>query len=339
MRRADQRPFPQSVGAPTQYGPRLRALALYLVAYQHLPYERTARLLSDWLGTPLSTGTLHTMVATAGEGLDEFTELLRACLKAEPVLGFDETGARAEGRTRWVHSASSERHTLYRLHDARGGPGIEELGVLDGYAGVAVHDGFEPYQRERYAQATHALCNVHHLRELQGVIEAGGSEQGWAVQMDELLREIKAVVEKATEQGHTALEPGRLAAFKRRYGKIIALGHRQSPPIAKRTGRRGPIRQSPTRNLLLRLDRQRAEVLRFASDLRVPFDNNLCERDLRMIKLQQKISGSWRTVDGAQRFLALRSYISTTRKQGRDLLDALGRLVDGDPWLPAAAEP
>lgn len=331
--------FPAGVGAPTQYGPRLRALALYLIAYQHLPYGRCARLLGDWLGAPLSTGTLHTLVADASSGLGEFCELARGRLRSEPVAGVDETGARAEGRNRWVHSASSPAYTLYRLHDVRGHAGIEALGVLAGYEGVAVHDGFSPYGRERYAQATHALCNAHHLRELEGVTEAEGEEQSWAARMDELLREIKAEVEAAKERGQGTLEPRRLAGFRSRYGKIIALGHRQSPENTKRTGKRGPIGQSTARNLLCRLDGQREQVLRFATDFRVPFDNNLAERDLRMVKLQQKISGGWRTTAGAERFLALRSYISTTCKQGRDLLDALRRAVEDDPWLPAAAEP
>jgi transposase len=330
-------PFPEGVAAPTQYGPRLRALAVYLVAHQHLPYQRAAGLLADWLAAPLSTGTLHALVASAGAGLDEFCELVRARLHDEAVVGVDETGARAEGRTRWVHSASSSEHTLYRLHDIRGYAGIDELGVLPDYRGIAVHDGFKPYQR--YAQADHALCNAHHLRELQGVIERDPEAQSWATSMDELLRELKDAVEQARRRGQSALRPKQLATFKRRYGQIIALGHHQSPPNTKRTGARGFIAQTPARNLLCRLDEHREQVLRFAEDARVPFDNNLAERDLRMVKLQQKISGSWRTIDGAQRFLALRSYISTTRKQGRDLLDALRRAVENDPWLPIAAEP
>lgn len=329
--------FPDAVAAPAQYGPRLRALAVYLIAYQHLPYGRAAGLLADWLGAPLSTGTLHTLVAGAGGALGEFCELLGARLSQEPVIGVDETGARAEGRTRWVHSASSAAYTLYRLHEIRGYAGIEGLGVLPDYEGIAVHDGFKPYQR--YERATHALCNAHHLRELAGVIEADPKGQSWAKQMDKLLRELKEEVDEAKERGDLALEPKRLAAFRRRYGRIIARGHRQSPANTKRTGARGSIGQSAARNLLLRLDSRREEVLRFGSDLRVPFDNNLSERDLRMVKLQQKISGSWRTVEGAQRFLALRSYISTTQKQGRDLIEAIRGAVQGDPWLPLAPEP
>jgi len=330
-------PFPKGVRAQAQYGPRLRAAALYLLACQHLPYARTAALMRDWFGAPVSTGTLHALSTDAGEGLEGFCELTRRSLLDEPVLSIDETSARAEGRTRWVHSASSPTYTLYGLHKGRGHVGIEGLGVLPDYQGIAVHDGFTAYQR--YQSAEHALCNAHHLRELAGVIEAEGKGQCWASQMEKLLRELKGEVEEAKRQGEAALCAKRLAAYRRRYGSIVARGHRQSPPNTERTGKRGCIGQTPARNLLLRLDRGREQVLRFAYDFRVPFDNNLAERDLRMVKLQQKISGTWRTTSGAERFLALRSYISTTRKQGRNLLDALHRAVEGDPWLPVAADP
>lgn len=329
-------PFPRGVEAPTQYGPRLRALALYLIAYQHLPYERAARLLGDWLDAPVSSGTLHAIVAQAADGLDEFCERVQGRLAAAAVIGVDETGARAEGRLRWVHLACDDEHTLYRLHDRRGYEGIDALGVLGDYAGIAVHDSWQPYRR--YERARHALCNVHHLRELQGAIERDPETQTWAKQMDELLREIKASVDEAKARGENALSAKLLASCRRRYERVIALGRLQCPPPT-RAGKRGPMRRTITTNLHLRLDQQRDQVLLFAEDFRVPFDNNGAERDLRMIKLQQKISGSWRTVAGGKRFLALRSYISTTRKQKRDLLDALARLLEGDPWLPPAAEP
>jgi len=328
--------LPGGVAAPAQYGARLRSLALYLIVYQHLPYERAARLLSDCLGATISTGTLHAIVERAGGELDEFCERVRANLLEAPVIHVDETGARSQGRTRWVHSASSQRLTLYRLHDRRGMDGIDHLGVLGHYRGVAVHDGWATYRK--YRRPTHALCNVHHLRELQGAIERDPDTQTWAQQMDELLRELKDTVERAKARGESALEAGTLEAYPRRYEQVIALGHRQNPPPTQRTGKRGPIGRSMTANLHRRLDEHRDEVLLFAHDFRVPFDNNLAERDLRMIKLQQKISGSWRTITGAQRFLALRSYTSTTRKHGHDLLDALRQIVDRNPWLPAAGE-
>jgi transposase len=329
--------FPAGVLAPAQYGPRIRALAIYLISYQHLPYDRAARLLADWLGAPLSTGTLHTIVKDAGEGLDEFTALVLEQLIHSPVVHVDETGGRADGRLRWVHSASTDVLTLYRMHDGRGLNGIDHFGLLPIFTGIAVHDGFTVYRK--YEAVTHALCNVHHLRQLQGAIEQDPDTQTWATQMDKLLREIKHAVDHARAQHQSALTPPVLAAFNERYEQTIQLGHVENPPPTNRTGRRGPIGRSKTANLHRRLDEDRELVMRFAHDFQIPFDNNLAERDLRMIKLQQKISGSWRTTTGAERFLAIRSYLSTARKQHQDLLDILARLVDHHPWLPHTAVP
>lgn len=333
LSRAD---FPAGVDAPAQYGPALRGLVLYLIVYQHLPYERAAQLLSDWLGAPLSTGTLAAIVERCGAGLGRFDEQVREEILKSPVIGFDETGARVAGRLRWVHSASTDQWTLYAIHERRGKGGIENLGVLGVYDGVAVHDGWLSYRN--YESVTHALCNVHHLRELQGAIEGDPKTQGWAAAMDELLRELKRTVDAAREAGATALPASVTAAFERRYELIIELGHEQNPP-PKRIGKRGPLARSKTANLHRRLDQDRDAVLRFAYDFRIPFDNNQSERDLRMIKLQQKISGCWRTSGGADRFLAMRSYLSSTRKQGRGIIDALSRLAEQDPWLPQGAEP
>ena len=306
-----------------------------MICFQHLPYQRAARLLADWLGTPVSTGTLQAIVERGGEDLEEFEVLIRDRLIGSAVTHFDETGARAEGALRWVHSASTGRLTLYRLHERRGEEGIDHLGVLRPFKGVAVHDGWATYRN--YEDATHALCNVHHLRELVGAIERDPETQTWAKEMDSLLREIKGAVDRARAAGATALDARVLEAFEKRYEQVIAHGCAQNPPPTKRTGRRGPIGRSKTANLHRRLDQHREEVLRFAHDFGVPFDNNQAERDLRMIKLQQKISGCWRTISGAEGFLALRSYLSTAAKQGQDVLDVLTRLAERDPWLPDAA--
>jgi transposase len=327
--------FPRGVGAPASYGPGLRALALYLICFQHLPYQRAARLLADWLGAPVSTGTLRAIVERGASDLDEFEEIVRERLIDAAVAHFDETGARADGALRWVHSASTGKLTLYAVHDRRGEEGIDHLGVLRSFAGIAVHDGLSTYRK--YEEVVHALCNVHHLRELLGAIERDPETQTWAREMDALLREIKAAVEEARAAGRHALSPVALATFEERYEQVIALGHEQNPPPTKRTGKRGPIGRSKTANLHRRLDEHREEVLRFAHDFRVPFDNNQAERDLRMVKLQQKISGSWRTIAGAEGFLALRSYLGTAAKHGRDTLDVLGRLAERDPWLPRLA--
>jgi len=331
--------FPAAVDAPTQYGPRVRALGIYLVSYQHLPYARAARLLSDWIGAPLSTGTLAGFVARGAEDLGAFLDEVHAQISAAPVAHFDETGARAEGRLRWLFSASTEQATYYSLHDKRGFDGLDHAGVLPSFSGVAVHDGFKPYRK--YTGLQHALCNAHHLRELLGVIEQAPADpqQAWAVQMDRLLRDLQATVRDARAAGRERLDPGVLAGYRDSYQQIITLGYQTNPAGTVPTGKRGVIRQTPAHNLLVRLDTYREDVLRFATDFRVPFDNNLAERDIRMIKLQQKISGCWRTITGAQHFLAIRAYLSTAGKHHRPITDALAALAARQPWIPAAASP
>jgi transposase len=330
-------PFPAEVSAPAQYGSRMRALGVYLIAAQHLPYKRAAGLLSDWLGAPLSPGTLMAFVKDGADDLDGFLDRVHQQIIDSPVVHFDETGVRAGGRGRWLHSSSTQTLTFYALHDRRGTEGIDHAGVLPRFEGVAVHDGWPQYRT--YTSATHALCNAHHLRELLAIIEQDPEGQSWAAKIDMLLRALHATVQETKTAGEQSLDPWTLAGYRAAYEQIIVLGHQQNPPGTIPTGKRGVIKQTPARNLLVRLDRDREQVLRFAHDFRVPFDNNLAERDLRMIKIQQKISGCWQTTTGADQFLALRSYISTTRKQHRDMIDALARLAKHQPWLPATAGP
>jgi transposase len=327
--------FAAGVGAPTQYGSRVRALGIYLIAAQHLPYQRAAQLLSDWLGAPLSPATLVAFVADGAGDLDEFLDRVHEQIVFSSVVHFDETGARVGGRGRWLHCASTETLTFYAMHDRRGTEGIDHAGVMPRFTGIAVHDGWPQYRS--YSDATHALCNAHHLRELLAIIEQHPDTQAWARQIDALLRVLHEEVKAAKATGQDWLDPWVLAGYRAAYEQIIATGNDHNPPRTIPTGKRGVIKQTPARNLLTRLDRDREQILRFAHDFQVPFDNNLVERDIRMIKIQQKISGSWRTTAGADHFLALRAYISTTRKQGRDALDALTGLARHTPWLPAAA--
>lgn len=317
--------FPDCVGAPTQYGPGIRALGVYLCVFQHLPYDRAAQVLRDLAGAGVSTGTLSEWIAQAARGLTDFDERLRELLSAAEVAHFDETGARVAGRLGWVHSASTGALTRYSAHAKRGGEAIDDAGVLPGFAGVAVHDGWAPYRN--YEGCEHGLCNVHHLRELQAAAEAGHS---WPLAMSCLLLDTKDLAGAARDAGQPALCEGALADLADCYETVIAMGHEQHPPVAGR-------KRSKAHNLLLRLQRDQADVLRFAHDLRVPFGNNQAEQDIRMVKLQQKVSGCWRTPEGAERFLRIRSYISTARKNGIDPLEVLGQLAAGRPWLPEQA--
>jgi transposase len=314
--------FPDGVGAPTQYGPGIRALGVYLHVFQHLPFERTCQLLGDLAGANVSTGTLTAWVTAAAGGLCDFDERLRALLTAAPVAHFDETGARIAGRLGWVHSASTDALTRYTAHAKRGCEAIDDAGVLPGFAGVAVHDGWAPYRN--YDGADHGLCNIHHLRELEAAAERGHS---WPVAMSALLLDTKDLVAQAAGAGAGCLGADALANLADCYATVIGLGHDEHPPVAGK--------KTKAHNLLLRLARDQTDVLRFAHDLRVPFGNNQAEQDIRMVKLQQKISGCWRTPEGAERFLRVRSYISTTRKNNIGALHALRLLAAGTPWLPA----
>jgi transposase len=322
--------FPEEASAPVCYGPRIRALGIYLVSYQHLPYERAAEILSDWAHAPISVATLQAFVAQGAAGLQAFLAEIRSQLARAEVAHFDETGGRIDGRLSWIHSASTDTLTLLTAHRKRGVEAMNDAGVLPAFTGVAVHDGWAPYRN--FEEALHALCGAHHLRELTGAEEQG---QAWALGLSCLLLDTKQAVDQAKAAGRTRLTARTLAQLHASYRDLIALGFEENPGL----GGQGQDRQrkrTKAQNLLLRLDQREQEVLRFAHDFRVPFDNNLSERDLRMIKLQQKISGCWRTTQGAERFLAIRSYLSTARKQGQRPIDVLAQLAAGQPWLPAA---
>ena len=319
--------FPTEATAPAAYGHGVRALASYLAVHQHLPYKRMAELFSDLLGIQISVGALAQMVAEAGELTEPFTDEVRYLLRRADAVHFDETGGRVAGKLHWVHSASTSLLTLLDCHPKRGRAAMDELGVIDQMTGIAHHDGWRPY---RAYDVVHSLCNAHHLRELD---EIGWiSHQFWANDMTALLCHAKAMVETAKAKGVTGLSDSALHSIRVRYGQIIAAGRltNPGPPSFERHGY-----EKKAYNLLVRLDTQRADVLRFASDFRASFDNNQAERDIRMVKLQQKISGSWRTLAGARTYCAIRSYVSTLRKQNQDILGGLRLLFEGEPWLPA----
>jgi transposase len=327
--------FPSQARAAACYGAAVRGLAGYLMGGHHLPVERAAQVLGDALGASVSAGMLAGLAAEAAGGLGGFVERVRERLVGAEVAHFDETGARVAGRLHWVHSASTELLSLFTVHAKRGMVAMDAAGVLPGFHGVAVHDGWSPYWR--YPKATHALCAAHLLRELEGVAELPA--QGWAAELAEWFTIACAKTTDARDSATDRLEATVLADLTDRYDRILATGRAANPLPPRPPGRRRRRRRSPAACLLERLDAHRGEVLRFLQDLRVPPTNNLAERDIRMVKLQQKISGCWRTLDGAQAFLTVRSYISTARKHGINPLVALRRLFEGDPWLPAPASP
>jgi hypothetical protein len=326
--------FPDHVRAAACYGPGVRALVCYLCIHQHLPVDRAAQLLADVLGAPVATGTLAAVLAEGAVGLDGFLATVRDQLAAAPVAHFDETGARVAGRLHWVHSASTGLLTLLSVHAKRGKVAMDQAGVLPGFVGVAVHDGWAPYWRY---DLTHALCGAHLLRELEAITDEPA--QGWAAGMAELLVDAKLMSDRARAAGACRVDAATRDRLYARYERLLADGQAANPPSPATGRRRGRARRSPAARLLARLDAHRDEVLRLLDDGRVPFDNNQAERDLRMVKLQQKISGCWRTLAGAEAFLALRSYLATARKQGMNPLAVLGQLFQGQAWLPAPSCP
>jgi transposase len=328
--------FPPEATAPACYGPALRAYVCYLVTRQHLPIARVGQLLADTYGASVSTGTIISMVKEGAAMLDDFLTQIKDLLASSEVVHADETGLRVEAALSWVHSASTSDLTLYHLDTRRGTVAMDAMGVIEHLRGVLVHDGWTPYRT--YDHLTHALCNAHHLRELAAITETTG--QSWASTMTALLADTWHNVLTAKTAGRRALDDDELEAIRVTYRSIIAAGHDANPSPAP-TGKRGRPKRTKAANLLLRLDLHADDVLRFATDFTVPFDNNLAERDMRMVKIAQKISGGFRTTQGAEAFLAFRSYLSTATKQGVNLLDVLQQLFDGNPWIPThpGAEP
>jgi transposase len=326
--------FPVEVSQPVQYGLRMKAQATYLNNYQLLPWARSCELLGDFYGhTPAEALIQEANTAAVAQIAPSLKSIQHGLRRAE-VAHFDESGLRVEDQLNWLHVTSTPDLTYYAVHPKRGQPGMQASGILPHFKGRAVHDHWSAYFN--FAQCDHALCNGHHLRELQFVVEQ--YQQPWAQEMIELLRAIKAEVE-ATPMPHMSLAPERLAHFEQRYDDLIAQGLKANPPPADPlVKKRGRPKQSPPKNLLDRLHQRKAETLAFMSDFRVPFDNNLAERDIRMVKVKQKVSGAFRTRTGAETFCAIRSYISTVRKHSLNVINAIYDALRGNPFIPYLVE-
>jgi transposase len=320
---------PAGADAPVQYGPRIAAVIIYLYIGQFLSKKRTAQALAELFGVPLSPGTVAGITARAAGKLDGFLERVRGNIAASDVAGFDETGFRVEGRLHWVHCARTGKHTLLMVHPRRGRQAMEAMGVLPSFAGVAVHDAWAPY--DTYAPAGHQLCCAHALRELQAVTDSAPAGQWcWAAQATDALTGMQALVSDAIAQGRDAADPAALAALAHRYRSAVLLGARQ-------TAARSGALMRKHHALARRLRDRQEDYLRFTADWRIPADNNGSERDIRMAKLKQKVSGCLRTLTGARQFCAIRSYLSTAAKHGLAFFSALVTLTSGQPWMPPAA--
>jgi len=320
---------PDGVTAPVQYGPQITAIVLYLYVGQFLSKKRAAQALAELFGTPLSEGTVAAMCERAAGGLDGFLDVVRDRIADAESAGFDETGLRVASSLHWVHCARTGKYTLITCHAKRGKQGIDDMGVLGRFQGVAVHDAWAPY--DTYLDPAHQLCCAHALRELQGVADTAppDAQWCWATQVSDALVAMQQLAADATATGAVRIDPDVLAEQVRGYRSAAQIGCTET---AARSNKVMKKHNALARRLLARQD----DYLRFTTDLRVTPDNNGSERDIRMIKLRQKVSGCLRTLTGAKQFCALRSYLSTAAKHGRNFFDTLVMLTEGRPWLPAA---
>ena len=313
--------FPDGVVAPAQYGENVKTLSAYLHAHQLLPFDRVAQLFADVFSLPLSPATVEKSVRAAASNVESQCEAIKAALIRERVAHFDETGLRCGGKRIWLHSASSDRYAYYAAHANRGLKATDEIGIFARFRGVAVHDAWAPYWSNE--KCLHALCNAHHLRELRFLFEH--AKEAWAGIMKALLSEMRDAVAAFRIEGCSRLPKFLIRDFESRYDLALEAGFAHHDALRPLTG----SKQRPGKNLIDRLELRKQEALRFMHRFSVPFTNNLAERDLRMQKVKEKISGCFRTVAGATAFFLLRTYVVTARKQGGNAYAAILAAVRG----------
>jgi len=333
--------FPRDVRSPVQYGPRLRAYAVYLSQYQLLPYGRVCELLSDWFGVKISEATVRKSIVDCSKNLVKVEARIKSAIRRAEVIHADETVLRVEKKLKYVHVASSRSLTHYGYEGGRGKASIDAIAIVPNYKGVIVRDAYPAY--DTYQSCKHSLCNAHLLRDLTYLSEASQKQKQWAEPMKRLLQEMKEAVDEAVAEGRKQLTTEQGKDFDRRYDELARLAWELNGLPAGRAGPEESVWEKVVKpanevdrkgmNLALRVRLRKEEVLRFMVDFRVPFDNNQAERDLRMIKLQQKIGGCFRTEAGVRDFCRVRGYVSTMRKRGREILGAIEAALRGQPLM------
>ncbi len=325
--------FPEDVKYSVQYGPRLTSLAVYLHDYQLIPYDRCCELLSDVCGCEISPATLIRAQNLCFERLEEFENEIKKLLSQSPVINFDETGTRINGQRSWLHVASTSQMTYYMAHEKRGSEAMDDMEILPNFNGTAVHDFWKPYYKY---DCDHSLCNSHLIRELTGIYD--NYNQSWSNDMKALLLDIKRCVDE-TRNTSDNLETDQIRDFVEKYDAITKIGLEENPPPLipipqDQAKKRGKKSQSKPKNLLDRFVGYKNDILRFMYDFEVPFENNQAERDVRMMKVQQKISGTFRSTQGAVWFCRIRGYISTVKKNKISVINAIQDVFSGKAFIP-----
>jgi transposase len=322
--------FPPAVTAPIQYGPLIGAVAVYLSQQQLLPLERTCEVLRDLVGVQMSEATGGDLIQRTAAELAPVEQQIKAALIKAAVIHQDETGVRVAGKRYWEHVTSSATLTHYHVDPSRGQDALNAIGILPVFKGISIHDAWASYF---LYDCEHALCLVHVLRELLFQAEEQGAV--WADELKDLLLSMKQATQQARDQGKHWLDPREVLDWESAFLRVLDEADHLTPRATAPPGTKGRIKQSAARNLLDRLRTHQKAVFCFLEDLRVEFDNNLAERDLRMLKVHQKVSGCFRSLAGAQAFSRIRGYVSTLRKQGLPLLSALQATLCGHPLLPS----
>lgn len=328
-------PLPDGLkGAPVEYGHQLKALSIYLMDQHLIPSRRVSEILKDLYGVEVSIGSILQWSTEAFNKLANFEKDVIGALIQSDAVNFDETGMRCFGSLHWLHNASTASLTFFAIHAERGAVAMNDFGILPNFSGIAIHDHWAPYFT--FGDCMHALCNAHILRELTFLNEVLGEQ--WAKKMKKLLLDIHERVKKAKIEGKEEIPRSAKKKFLEKYEQSLRTGfrfHAVNDPDFKR-GTRGRVKQTKGKNLLDRLRDFQTEVLRFMNDFRAPFTNNQGEQDIRMNKVKQKISGCFRSLGGAKAFCRIRSYLSTMRKQGNNLLAATQAVFLGQP-IPLTA--
>ena len=320
--------FPQSVSQPVQYGSNVQQLAVYFTQYQLLPYGRTSEIFKDLFGHSLSSSFLVNNNQRCAVNIQPFVEDLKSVLLKQPVLHADETGFYFNGQRNWLHTISTDKYSFYAVHTKRGTAALNDINILPAYKGRLVHDFWKSYYE---FECDHSLCNSHHLRDLTFCHEQEKST--WAANARQLLLDLyeKVEIAKHTDANVTSLSKGQLKYWYKKYDDLMTEGLRLHPLPEKQKGKRGAVKKSKTQNMLIRFIDHKEEILAFAKNFLIPFTNNIAEQAIRMMKVKQKISGCFRSEQGAKDFADIRSYIATAKKQGISIMQALSAAIQGAP--------